>query len=355
MPKSVENPLGQFLCWQPGKQPAAATDDLVSAVEMTSDLVMQLHLQPTGREETVQPEIGLYFGDNPPTKVAFKIPLGSMEIDIPAGSKSHAVTDSFTVPVEVEIRAILPHAHYLATSMRARAHIPGGTIQPLFSISHWDFNWQGDYRYATPILLPKGARIDFEIIYDNSSDNPRNRNHPPKRVMYGSDSTDEMAELWLQVVLRSVEDLAVLTEKLQPRFLKDTVVFNRYLIRKEPGNWLAHHELGRALFLGDDNQGALHEFQQALSLKPDFDEAYYQIGVLFRSQNRPKDAERAFLKTLEINPGHSRALGNVGLILLEQQRIKEAKVYFKRALEIEPGDAIAREMLELISRFEKGK
>ncbi len=355
MPKSVENPLGQFLSWQPGKQASVATDELVSAIEKSADLVLQLHLQPTGREESVQPEIGLYFGDKPPTKIAYKIPLGSMEIDIPAGAKAHAVTDSFTLPVEVEIRAILPHAHYLASSVRARATLPGGTAQTILSISRWDFNWQGDYRYATPIILPKGSRVDLEIIYDNSSDNPRNRNNPPKRVQYGSDSTDEMAELWLQVVLRSAEDMEALTEKLAPRFLKDTLVFNRYVIRKDPGNWLAHNELGLAHLLGNDHEAALREFQTALGLKPDFDEAYYQIGVLFRTQNRPKDAERSFREALRINPANSRALGNLGLILLEQQRVREAKQHFLKAMQIDPDDPVAREMLDLIRRFEKGK
>ncbi len=355
MPKSVENPLGQFLSWQPGKQPSLVDDELVSPVEKGSDLVVQLHLQPTGREELIGPEIALYFGSKAPTKVAFKIPLGSMEIDIPAGAKAHAVTDSFTLPVDVELRAILPHAHYLAASTRAKATLPGGSTQPLFSISRWDFNWQGDYRYATPIQLPKGSRIDFEIIYDNSEENARNRSLPPRRVRYGSDSTDEMAELWLQVVLRSREDQDLLVEKLRPRLLQDTVLFNRYVIRKEPGNWLAHHELGRALLLLNDHPNALREFQHVLTLKPDYDEAYYQIGVLFRAEKRANDAERAFRKAIQINPLNSRAMGNIGLLLLEQNRVRDAKPLFIRALEIDPNDAVAREMLGLIKKFESGR
>jgi len=150
--------------------------------------------------------LALYFGDKPPTSIAAKILLGSLEIDIPAGSRDHRVSDVFTLPVDVEVRAILPHAHYLAKEVRARAVLPDRREEPLLWIKDWDFNWQGDYRYARPVFLPKGTRLELEIHYDNSAGNPRNPNHPPIRVRYGTESADEMAELWLQLVLRSRAD-----------------------------------------------------------------------------------------------------------------------------------------------------
>ena len=40
--------------------------------------------------------------------------------------------------------------------------------QPLIWIKDWDFNWQGSYRYASPVKLPKGTEIDMQYTYDNS-------------------------------------------------------------------------------------------------------------------------------------------------------------------------------------------
>src|SRR5947207_13971719 len=88
--------------------------------------------------------------------------------------------------------------------MKGFARLPDGTREWLFLIKQWDFNWQGDYRYREPVFLPRGTEVFMEYTYDNSDGNPRNPAHPPRRVQFGQQSTDEMGELWIQV-LRSEE------------------------------------------------------------------------------------------------------------------------------------------------------
>jgi hypothetical protein len=75
-------------------------------------------------------------------------------------------------------------------------------------IRNWDFNWQDRYIYKTPVLLPKGTRIDVSISYDNSADNPNNPCNPPRRVRFGLQSTDEMANVRFQVVPATTQDQA---------------------------------------------------------------------------------------------------------------------------------------------------
>src|SRR5205814_5068128 len=55
------------------------------------------------------------------------------------------------------------------------------------------FNWQGYYEYAKPVALPKGTQVLMECMHDNSASNPSNPNQPPKRVVYGEETTNEMA------------------------------------------------------------------------------------------------------------------------------------------------------------------
>ncbi|MEI4884321.1 hypothetical protein, partial [Klebsiella pneumoniae] len=72
------------------------------------------------------------------------------------------------------------------------AHLPDGTERRLLWIKDWDFNWQSAYTYASPLPLPSGTRVEMEYTYDNSEQNPRNPSHPPVRVTYGEQTTNEM-------------------------------------------------------------------------------------------------------------------------------------------------------------------
>jgi len=105
------------------------------------------------------------------------------------------------MPRDVELSAITPHAHFLGKEMKINAHLPDGSVVPLIWIKDWDFNWQGSYQYAKPLSLPKGTVVELEYTYDNSQNNPRNPSHPPVRVRWGEQTTDEMALAFLTVVL----------------------------------------------------------------------------------------------------------------------------------------------------------
>ncbi len=113
-----------------------------------------------------------------------------------------------TIPQDVEVLGITPHAHYLAKDMKIDAHLPDGSITHMIWIKDWDFNWQGQYRYSQPVKLPKGTRVELEYTYDNSAANLRNPSNPPVRVHWGEQTTDEMAVAFLSVKLASLADEA---------------------------------------------------------------------------------------------------------------------------------------------------
>ena len=66
MPRSAEYPDGHFLGWTPGQIAPLVQPELAWTLEPGSDLVVQLHMQPSGAVEEVLPEIGFYFTDRPP-------------------------------------------------------------------------------------------------------------------------------------------------------------------------------------------------------------------------------------------------------------------------------------------------
>ena len=124
-----------------------------------TDLVVEIHLVPNGKVEAVRPTIGLYFTEDPPGRTPEMLRLGIQSIDIPAGEKAYTISDSFVLPVDVEVHAIQPHAHYRAREINGVATLPDGSTKPLIYIKDWDFHWQHVYRYVTPLLLPKGSTL----------------------------------------------------------------------------------------------------------------------------------------------------------------------------------------------------
>jgi len=213
-------PSGALGGWTPGMQPARMPDGLQLIMSKASDLVLQIHYHPNGKPQTDQSTLGLYFTDKAPTKWVADIPLGSHHIDIPAGDRAYKVRDHFTLPVDVEAVAIIPHAHYICKQMDGWAILPDGRKQWLLRIRDWNFDWQEQYRYVTPIKLPAGTDVQMEFTYDNSDANPRNPNHPARRVVWGPDTTDEMAGLHVQVVPEDMDDWHELGQSLWGKFMR---------------------------------------------------------------------------------------------------------------------------------------
>ncbi|MBI3415335.1 MAG: tetratricopeptide repeat protein [Verrucomicrobia bacterium] len=350
-PDGVQMPEGQFLSYQPGKMPLVAPEGLAWTLEPKSDLVLQVHMNPTGKPETLQSSIGFYFTDHAPTNTPFKMVLNSLSIEIPPGESNYAVTDSFTLPVDASVVGVLPHAHYVAREMIGTATLPDGITKKLIEIKNWDFKWQGDYRYAEPILLPKGTTLAMRYTYDNSTNNIRNPNNPPKLISYGAQSSDEMGELWLQLLVRDAGDRSKLSrayaQKTQALFFESS----QHALRKNPNDAKAHLTLGTLLCDQGKRDEALQHFTKAIELKPDYQQAYFDVGVLLLQEGWLPQAQKAFEAAVRLDPADNRAQGSLGNVYLRLGQLPEATAQFEKALRLNPDDAIARENIELIRQI----
>jgi len=193
--------------WAPGAQPAPARDGVATTIKKGTDVVLQIHYHLDGKAEQDQSRIGLTFSKEPPTKGLTLFVLGNEKIDIPAGDDHYVVKASRVLPMDTDAIAIFPHAHYLCKDMKVNAYLPDGTEKPLIWIKDWDFNWQGAYRYAEPVKLPEGTRLEMEYTYDNSAANPHNPSNPPKEVKFGEQTTNEMAFAFVSLMLASPDQV----------------------------------------------------------------------------------------------------------------------------------------------------
>ncbi|HEY2838051.1 MAG TPA: redoxin domain-containing protein [Pirellulales bacterium] len=194
--------------WTPGMTPQFFPQNIGLPVSKRADVVVQLHLHPSGKEEVDQSSIALYFAKKPVDRRMAGAPLviGSLMIDIPAGSKDYSITSSVTLPLDVTLISLLPHMHLVGKEMRLTATLPDGEVKQLVWIKDWNFYWQDNYVYRDPVKLPTGTRLDIVSKYDNSEDNALNPSKPPQRVLFGNDSTDEMCFGIFQVVAERRSD-----------------------------------------------------------------------------------------------------------------------------------------------------
>ncbi len=369
------DPDSHFLFWKPGTVPRVEPDGMALRLDKGTDLVLNVHLQPSGKPEVIQPSVGLYFTDRPATLHPMLLQMeNDAALDIPAGEKNFVVSDEFKLPVEVDLLAIYPHAHYLGKEILAFATLPDGSRKQLIRVPQWDLNWQAVYNYAKPVRLPKGTTISMRYTYDNSAENIANPNNPPKRVVAGNRSSDEMAHLWLQVLPvdasatqrdprmvlqealarhvaeRNPGDFAAhynLAAMLQARgSLEEAITEYGLALRIRPQDAIANNALGGALLATGQVDPAIEHLTRALQGRRDYFDAHYNLGLALASRGDFAGAIEHLQAAVRLNPSDADAEANLGSALAEVGRIPEAKRHFLRALELNPNQAQARDNLK---------
>lgn len=196
--------------WGPGVTPQPLPPGMGRLIPRESDIVLQLHLHPSGKPERDQSAIGIHFAPPDTKQVVNEILVANMDLTIPAGAAKFRHRASYVLPVDTTILDVTPHMHQLGREIVATATRPDGRVEPLILIDDWDFNWHDHYVYSRPLRLPRGTRIDVSAVFDNSDANPRNPHSPPHTVRWGEQTSDEMCVCFFQVTTEHPDDLAKL-------------------------------------------------------------------------------------------------------------------------------------------------
>jgi Flp pilus assembly protein TadD/mono/diheme cytochrome c family protein len=367
-------PDSHFLFWKPDTPTLVEPAGMPWRLDPGNDLILNIHLKPSGKPETLDAEVGLFFTPDPPAKQPMLLALErDDQLDIPAGDSSFVIEDSFTLPVDVDVLGSYPHAHYLGHDMQGWAILPNGEKKWLVWIRNWDIDRQSVYRYREPLFLPKGTVLHMRYTYDNSAANPHNPHSPPIRVRAGNRSVDEMGHLWLQVLPVNTPPNAP-----DPRLLlEETWMRNR--LAKTPSDRVSMYNLASALAGQGKFNDAVGVYQQELQLDPGDPRTLTALGAAFdgagqwqQAQERYrsainaqsadpssgcdarfdlanlelrhddlKDAETDFRAQLASCPDDAESRSGLGAVLLGVGRTDDATHEFQRALELDPGDFTA--------------
>lgn len=168
--------------FQPGsamKLPAGAT------------LVFQMHYTANGAATTDRSKIGFVFATEPPKQEAITAALVNANFRLPAGTPDTRVDAQMTLNRDLTLWSLMPHTHVRGRKWHVEVTLPDGRSQTVLSVPNYDFNWQTDYVFKTPLKLPKGTVLKTSAWYDNSVANKSNPN-PAVDVHWGEQTWEEM-------------------------------------------------------------------------------------------------------------------------------------------------------------------
>ena len=337
-PFDAQFPFGHLLGWTPGQDRPLVAEGMAWRLEAGTDMLLELHLMPSGQPETVRSRIGFYFTDEPPTKIPFTIRLGKQDLDIPPGATDYRSRDAYVLPIDVEVHGIHPHAHYLAREVRALATLPDGTSRWLLYIRDWDASWQDYYFYAEPFLLPRGTELSMEFRFDNSAGNRRNPHFPPRRVTWGPRSSNTMGDLSIQVLARSDSDREILAGDRRPLEMAEDIVGFETVLEAEPGKVTVHDDVARLYLLFGEVAKALAHFRESARLEPESPAAQYNVGTTLLQLGEFDEAVARFERVLRLDPEYAPVHNNLGAALRSQGRLDEAIRRFRQAVLAQPDD-----------------
>jgi Flp pilus assembly protein TadD len=288
------DPDSHFLFWKPDTVALVEPDGMPWRLDPGNDLILNIHLKPSGKPEKIQAQLALYFTDKLPTLEPMLVQLDRDDmLNIPPGDKNFVVEDRLTLPVDVQVLGIYPHAHYLGRDMEGWAILPSGEKKWLVWIKDWDINRQSVYRYDPPLELPKGTVLYMKYTFDNSTDNLHNPHSPPQWVHAGNRSEDEMSHMWLQVLPINTPPGSV-----DPRLLIEEA-WMRNRERKSPHDRVTLYNLAAALSAEGRAAEAVAVYDEVLKLSPGDARTLTARGVAEAAEGKVPEARKDFEQAIQ--------------------------------------------------------
>lgn len=186
---------GGFFCYVPGVQ----ADDYrpygaAKLIPANSDISIQVHYTPSGKEVVDRPLIGFTVADAPPNKqwISYGISGGGANFAIPPNEGNYASPPmEMEFNTDVELVQMMPHMHLRGKDMTYHLVYPDGRDEIVLNVPRYDFNWQIVYQPMKPIRIPKGAKLHVEAHFNNATTNKFNPN-PNQTVYIGRMTWEEM-------------------------------------------------------------------------------------------------------------------------------------------------------------------
>jgi hypothetical protein len=180
--------LGGFA---PGQFVRTYQDGTAIKLAAGTTLIFQMHYTATGKPTTDRTRIAVKYAPRAPETEVRMASFINGSLHIPAGDPNYRVDSELTINAPMTLWSLLPHTHVRGKRWEYTVTYPDGRSEIVLSVPNYDFNWQTDYIYASPLQLPKGTKLKTSAWYDNSTANKSNPD-PTKDVYWGDQTWEEM-------------------------------------------------------------------------------------------------------------------------------------------------------------------
>lgn len=132
---------------------------------------------------------------------------------------------------------------------------------------------------------------------------------------------------------KEAEESYMMAKSLMPQVIPG----KKYAARIAPNHLNVYINLANLIRA---NESRLEEadqlYRQAISMRPDFKQAYISRGELLLKMNKPSKAKEAYLKALELDRNNADLWYNLAIVHIELKEPNEALKNFNHALELNP-------------------
>jgi hypothetical protein len=187
-PKGLSASIGGYV---PGNGARVYRPGMAMRLPAGSSIVFQMHYTSIGKPTTDRTSIGFVFSKEPPQTRLAGTALINGSLHIPAGANDYRVDAEMTINRDITLYGMLPHTHVRGKRWTYEVIFPDGRTQTILNVPRYDFDWQTDYEFKTPVKLPKGSKLHAVAWYDNSTSNKSNPD-PTKDVWWGDQTYEEM-------------------------------------------------------------------------------------------------------------------------------------------------------------------
>ena len=186
-----QNPGAWLAGYAPGHSLRVYEPGTAIKIPMGAILTVQMHYTTNGKPTTDRTSIGVKYASEPPKTELVVVPLQNANFVLKAGTADTRVDAEMTVNTDVTLWSALPHTHVRGKRWEVAAVYPDGRTELILNVPRYDFNWQTDYIFKSPLVLPKGTKLKTSAWYDNSTANKSNPD-PTKDVYWGDQTWEEM-------------------------------------------------------------------------------------------------------------------------------------------------------------------
>ncbi|XP_032378797.1 protein O-mannosyl-transferase TMTC3 [Etheostoma spectabile] len=209
---------------------------------------------------------------------------------------------------------------------------------------NWD--WESEYTLFTSALK---VNKNNAKLWNNVGHALENQNNYAKALQYFLQATrvqpdDIGAHMNVGRTYKNLnkskeaEEAYLVAKSLMPQVIPG----KKYATRVAPNHLNVYINLANLIRA---NESRLEEadqlYRQAISMRPDFKQAYISRGELLLKMNKLTEARDAYLRALELDPSNADLWYNLAIVNIEMKDPSEALKNFNHALELNPRHKLA--------------